>query len=82
MNIDIKDRVTLNDNNEYVVVSKTNYQKKTYYYLVDMNNNENIKFCVETSNNSLSEVFEETIIQNLLPLFIKASKQFIPKIDV
>lgn len=82
MNIDIKDRVTLNDNNEYVVVSKTNYQNKIYYYLVDMNNNENIKFCVEISNNSLSEVIDKPLIQKLLPLFIKASKDFIPNLDL
>ena len=36
MNIDIKDVITLDDNNEYVVVNKVNYNDKNYYYLRDM----------------------------------------------
>ena len=31
--IDIKDVLTLDDKNEYVVVSKINYESKIYYYL-------------------------------------------------
>ena len=30
MTINIKDILTLSDNNDYVVVSKANYQNKTY----------------------------------------------------
>ena len=36
MNIDIQDVITLGDEQEYVVVSKTTYQEKTYYLIVDI----------------------------------------------
>ena len=37
MIINIKDTLTLDDNNEYVVISKINYESKNYYYLLDKN---------------------------------------------
>lgn len=33
---EIKDTLVLDDDNEYVVVSKINYENKFYYYLVDI----------------------------------------------
>lgn len=42
--LDIKDILTLSDKNEYVIVSKADYDNKTYLYLVDINDNKNIKF--------------------------------------
>ena len=36
--------MTLSDNNKYQVISKTIYEKITYYYLVDINDISNIKF--------------------------------------
>ena len=83
MNIDIKDIITLSDNNEYVVVSKTDYQDKIYYYLIDKNNNENIKFCVENNENkSLLEIEDTSIIQQLLPLFVESTSKSITKEDL
>ena len=35
MNIDIQDVITLDNEQEYIVVSKATYQGKTYYLLVD-----------------------------------------------
>jgi len=83
MNIGIKDIIILSDDNEYVVVSKTNYKDNTYYYFVDKNNNENIKFCVEKpENKSLLEVEDVDLIQKLLPLFLDASSKAITKEDL
>ena len=83
MDIDIKDMITLSDDNEYVVVSKTDYEENTYYYLIDSNNNENIKFCVENSDNqSLKEVEDKKLIQELLPLFVKITTSAIAKEDI
>ena len=45
MNINIKDILTLSDDNRYVVISKAQYENKQYLYLIDINNNENMKFC-------------------------------------
>jgi len=73
MIINIKDVVTLNDGNEYVVVSKTIYDNKTYYYLVDINDNTNLMFCKEDSDPSkkeLIEVEDKELVKTLLPLFV------------
>lgn len=74
MNINIKDILELSDGNEYGVVSKTSYQDKTYYYLVDVVNVENLKFCVEDSN-ELIEIENKRLIQILLPLFTNEIKE-------
>ena len=55
MNIEIRDIITLSDNNKYIVISKINYEEKNYYYLIDINDKKNIKFCYE-DNNELVEV--------------------------
>lgn len=73
MELNIKDIVTLDDNNEYVVVSKTNYENKTYYYLIDKNNNTNIKFCYEDMDD-LVEFDNKELVAKLLPLFLKNMK--------
>lgn len=75
MNIDIKDAITLNDENEYIVVSKVNFQNNTYYYLIDKNECGNVKFCLENNErNSLIDLDDANLIQTLLPLFLEASK--------
>lgn len=76
MNIEIKDVVTLNDDIRYAVVSKVNYENNVYYYLTEINNVTNIKFLVENKErNSLVEVEDKGLIQKLLPLFVKESKE-------
>lgn len=73
MNIDIKDRISLDDNNTYVVSGKTTYQNLIYYYLIDFNNIENVKFCYENlENNSMIEVEDEELVARLLPLFFES----------
>ena len=41
----ISDIITLSDQNKYVVASIVNHNNKTYLCLVDINNNQNIKYC-------------------------------------
>ena len=77
MTIDIKDTVTLDDNNEYVVVSKAIYENKTYYYLLDINNNRNFMFCYE-DNGDLVESNDKELNTKLLPLFYEAAKDELP----
>lgn len=76
MNLDIKDVITLSDNNEYVIVSKTNYDSKTYYYIVDINNNSNIKFCYEQEN-KLIELEDKKTIQAIIPKLFNEIKDCI-----
>lgn len=68
MTIDIKDILTLDDNNEYIVISKVNYEKKTYYYLLDQKKTNNLKFCYE-DNGDLVEIDDKELITKLIPLF-------------
>ncbi len=74
MMINIKDTLTLDDNNEYVVISKINYDNKNYYYLLDKNNNDNPKFCYE-DNSELVEIDDKSLTTILLPLFVKEAQK-------
>ena len=69
MIINIKDIITLDDNNEYVVISKINYESKNYYYLLDKNNNTNVKFCYEDMN-ELVESNNKELNAKILPLLL------------
>lgn len=86
MNIDIKDVITLDDDNEYVVVSKVNYKDETYFYIVDTNfsegNNEegNVGFKIlrlNKENQKLVEFNDENLVRELIPLFFKETASFI-----
>ena len=75
MMINIGDILVLSDKNEYIVISEVNYNEKDYFYLTNKNNNE-IKFCY-LDEDELVEINDETLITNLLPLFLdKAQKLF------
>ncbi len=74
MIINIKDILTLDDNKEYVVISKINYDNKNYYYLLDKNSNDNPKFCYE-DNDELVEIDDKDLTTKLLPLFIEAARK-------
>lgn len=74
MIINIKDTLTLDDNNEYVVISKINHENKNYYYLLDRKNLKNVKFCYE-DNEELVEIIDKNLITKLLPLFVEASQK-------
>ena len=76
MSINIKDVLTLSDNNKYVVVSKVLYDNKNYYYLIDLNNDANVVFCYEDGE-ELVELNDKELTQKLLPLFVNASKDVI-----
>ena len=57
--------------NEYVVISKVKHNNKDYYYLIDKNNNKNIKFCYG-DNDELVEIVDKELITLLLPLFVNS----------
>lgn len=73
MIINIKDTLTLDDNNEYVVVSKINADDKNYFYLIDKNDNSNVKFCYQ-DNDELVELNDKELVTRLLPLFVENAK--------
>lgn len=67
--ININDLVTLEDNKDYVVVSKAIYNNKNYYYLIDINDETNLMFCYE-DDNQLVESNDKSLNTKLIPLFI------------
>ena len=73
MIINIKDTLTLDDNNEYVVVSKVNADNRNYFYLIDKNDNANVKFCYQ-DNHELVELNDKELVTRLLPLFVENVK--------
>ena len=73
MIINIKDTLTLDDNNEYVVVSKINVDDMNYFYLIDKNDNSNLKFCYQ-ENDELVELNDKELVTRLLPLFVENAK--------
>ena len=74
MIINIKDTLTLDDNNEYVVVSKISVDDKNYFYLIDKNDNSNVKFCYQ-DNDELVELNDKELVTRLLPLFVENAKE-------
>lgn len=84
MKIEYQDIITLDDNNKYVVASKVNYNDSTYVYLVDINDNTNLKFAEIENNNTLSEldsIKDEKLIKELSPLFYNSSKDDIENVS-
>lgn len=69
--INIKDSLILDDDNEYVVVSKVKHNEKEYYYILDKYNNSNYKFCY-LDNDELVEVQDDNLIKTLLPLLLNS----------
>ena len=75
--IDIKDSITLSDNNEYLVCGKVNKDNKICYCLIDIHNKSNIKFCYEkkTENDiELIEINANDVTADLLSLFADSLK--------
>lgn len=75
--INNKDILTLSDGNQYGVVSKTIKDNKTYYYLVDINDNSNIKFCYEDKTQNqikLVEIEDKDLIKELMLSFFENIK--------
>lgn len=72
--INIKDTLVLDDENEYVVVSKANYNDKIYYYIINNNDNSDFKFCYQ-ENDELVEIEEDKLIKELIPLFFNGVKE-------
>ena len=66
----VKDTIILEDNNEYVVVFKTTINDLIYYYLIDLNNDLNIKFCYE-KDDCLIETKDPEIITKIITAIVQ-----------
>lgn len=82
MEVEYQDIITLSDENKYVVASKVNLNNSKYVYLVDINNNKNLKFAEIEQDGLLSELdsdIDKELIKQLIPLFYKNSIKDIGK---
>lgn len=74
MDLNIKDTIELDDNNTYVIISKTLYNDDYYFYILDIKNTENFKILkLDISSNKLIEFDDPNLVKDLLPLFFKES---------
>lgn len=72
----VKDLVSLSDKNKYIVVQKIDYEGKDYYYLVDIDKNENIKFGYP-DNDEFVEITDSELIGKLIPIFGKQALEIL-----
>ena len=77
----IRDIITLDDNNKYLIVSKLYYNNKDYYYLVDINNPQNLMFCYEDKQD-LVELTDRLLLNKLLPIFSMISNKYLKEIMI
>ena len=63
--IEIGDLITLSDDKKYLVCSVINYDGKDYLSLTNIDNREDIIFCVYT-NNELLKIEDESLVKSLL----------------
>lgn len=64
MNIEIRDILTIEDK-EYVVCSKMFYKGEKYIYLLNMNDNADMRFCLY-KDGRIFETFDQETIDALL----------------
>lgn len=65
----IKDIVKLDNQKEYVVVSKAQLSNEDYYYLANIDNPNDFMVCFKKDNDVI-EVDDGDLMVNLLPLFL------------
>ena len=74
MALEINDIVSLSDKNDYVVTGNVEHNGETYFFIVDVNNLENTKFCKlskKVDRAALIETHDKKLIQELVALFAK-----------
>lgn len=70
--------VTLNNNVNYLVLSKIKYNDEYFLYLINSDGKNGIKFGHEKEvdgNLKIYFIHDEKLIKNLLPLFLKDTKE-------
>lgn len=77
MNIEIEDILTLDDDKDYVVVSKTIIDDVNYYYLIEDSDNPKMMFCYEDKD-ELVDITDSEKIKKIIPYLYKAIRN---KID-
>lgn len=71
MNIEIEDVLTLDDDQEYIVISKITLSDINYYYLIQNNDKPSAMFCYEDKD-ELVDITDAVKIKELIPKFYDA----------
>lgn len=72
MNVEIKDIITLDNANKYIVVSRAVYNDETYFFLVNTNQNDDSKILkLDKTNGELFEFDDKNLFNVLTPLFLE-----------
>ena len=72
--LDIKDIIKLEDKKKYAIMSKTSIEDNIYYYLLDINDYTNYKFCLEKED-TLIEIVDPEILSKLVKKFAKELRE-------
>ncbi len=79
--IQVKDMVVLEDDHTYAVTASAILENIEYYFLVDINNSQNIKIGYQDKE-EIVMIEDQSIIKSLMPKFgqsvIKTIKEFLP----
>lgn len=77
MNIEIEDILTLDDDKDYIVISKAKVENVNYYYLIEDSDSPSTMFCYEDKD-ELVDITDEEKIKKIIPYLYKAIRN---KID-
>ena len=62
--------LTLNDDKEYVLVYQVKYEENDYVYLAEINNPNNIMFCL-INENKLTKITDQALLGKLFSIVAK-----------
>lgn len=77
MNIEIEDVLTLDDDKDYIVVSKAVIEDINYYYLIENSDKPSVMFCYEDKD-ELVDITDSEKIRKIVPYLYKSIRN---KID-
>lgn len=73
MKVEVDNVITLDNDADYLVVNKLNYENNTYFEICNLNDNKDLKI-VKQEGNELVEFFDFELLDKLLYLFNEQNK--------
>ena len=73
MKVEVDNVITLDNDADYLVVNKLNYENNTYFEICNLNDNKDLKI-VRQEGNELVEFFDLELLDKLLYLFNEKNK--------
>lgn len=73
MKVEVDNVITLDNDADYLVVNKLNYENNTYFEICNLNDNKDLKI-VRQEGNELVEFFDFELLDKLLYLFNEQNK--------